>query len=430
MAAAIAKSHRIHDNARPLNALFIRRRPGCSAVTKLTHSEPARFDTPIEHGSRILWRKESGIMKRILMTVLMVGGAGLFEVLPAQVTTTAVPFLMISPNSRAGGMGDAGVAVGDDAWASFWNPAGYAFQVGSEVGLDYSAWQPSLNLGDVWIIHSVYKQSVKELDGTVSAAFTYLNQGEIAHTENDATVLETFKSYDLSFAVGYARKLSDVIGIGMNVRLIRSVLAPFGPGGTGNGAATGFSFDIGMLYKPKTLFIPFIPRNFGERLRLGVNLSNMGPKMAYVDKALADPLPMNLRLGFAFRSLTTREHNITFVADFNKILVKRRKTGSDEFLAAMFTTWSGKTIGEQIRSFVTGMGIEYWYGSPGLLALRAGYYYEDPRNGNRKYFTFGAGVRVDSYGADFNYIAASEKDHPLGGTVRFSLLTSWGSSGE
>lgn len=366
-------------------------------------------------------------MKRVIMVVWMIGGVGCLTIALAQVTTTAVPFLMIAPNSRASGMGEAGVALGDDVWATYWNPAGYAFQEGSEIGLNYAKWQPEFGLDDQWIAHTVYKQHIEQLSGTVSAGFTYLNQGDIARTESDPTPLETFKSYEWALTAGYATRLSDVLGIGFNIRFISSVLSPVGSSQVpGKGVASGFSFDVGLLYKPLTFYIPFVSRNFGERLRLGFNLSNIGPKMTYVDKALADPLPMNLRLGFSFKCLKTKYNSINFLADFNKLLVKRNNVGSDEFYEAIFTSWTKRPVGELIRDFTTGLGIEYWYGAPALFALRGGYFYEDPRNGNRKFFTFGGGVRLDAYGFDFSYIAASEKDHPLGGTLRFSLLVLWG----
>ena len=367
------------------------------------------------------------MMRRSAMLLWILFGAGIFQSVSAQVTTTSVPFLMIAPDSRASGMGEAGVALANDAWATYWNPAGYAFQSGTEVAVNYSDWQPALNLGDVWIANSVYKQDIKQLDGTVSAAFTYLNQGEIGRTLNDATVLETFKSYELAFALGYATKISNVLGIGFNLRIIHSAISPFGaPGGQGTGVATGISFDVGMLYHPQSLFIPLVNRNLEDRLSLGFNLSNIGPKLTYGDAALADPIPMNLRLGLALKFFKNQYNDATFIADFNKLLVNYTDNGSDAFYKAIFTSWTGRTIGEEFRQFDTGLGFEYWYGSPKLFAFRTGYFYEDPSYGARKFFTFGAGVRVESYEFDFSYIAASEKDDPLGGTLRFSLLASFG----
>lgn len=346
----------------------------------------------------------------------------------SQVVTTAVPFLLITPDSRSGAMGEAGVALGDDAWATFWNPAGYAFQKGSAVALTHADWLPAFNLGDVWIAHGVYKQPVEELDGVVSAAVTYLNLGDFARTTIDPTVLETFKGFEFAIAGGYATKLSEDLGIGINVRYIRSQLSPFGTAEEqGSGTANGFSFDVGMLYKPQNVPIPFTDANMGGRLNLGFNLSNIGPKIFYIDEAQADPLPTLLRLGLAYDILQSEYNNFTVTADVSRLIVRRYDNGtSDQFYKAFVTTWTDKTFAEQMRQFDSSLGLEYWYGSPRLIALRAGYFYEDPRSGNRRYMTFGAGVRYDSYGFDFSYINAQQDEDPLGGTLRFSLQIGWG----
>lgn len=354
--------------------------------------------------------------------------ACLFQSAYTQVVTTAVPFLLISPNSRSGGMGEAGVALADDIWATFWNPAGYAFQKGSGVALTHANWLPAFNLGDVWIAHAVYKQPVEEIDGIATFAVTYLNLGDFAHTTIDPTVLDVFKGFEFAVAAGYATKITDNLGIGVNARYIRSQLAPIGTAQeAGKGVANGFSFDVGMLYKPQSVTIPFTDVDIGNRLSLGFNVSNIGPKIFYIDEAQADPLPMNLRMGFAFDILQSEYNNFTFETDFNRLLVKKYDNGtSDQFYKAFFTTWGGKTIDEQLRLFDSSIGFEYWYGSPRLIALRFGYFYEDPSSGNRRYTTFGAGVRYDSYGFDFSYINAQQDENPLGGTLRFSLQINWG----
>lgn len=112
--------------------------------------------------------------------------------------------------------------------------------------------------------------------------------------------------------------------------------------------------------------------------------------------------------------------------EFSRLVVRRRSTTSDEFYEALVTTWMKGSISEQLRQFTSSMGFEYWYGSPKLIALRMGYFYEDPSAGGRKFMTFGAGIRYDIYGFDFGYIDAFEDQDPLGGTLRFSLSIAWG----
>ncbi|MBI3004090.1 MAG: type IX secretion system outer membrane channel protein PorV [Ignavibacteriales bacterium] len=365
-------------------------------------------------------------MKR--MSAVVLTGFLAVQTLSTQVITSAVPFLLIAPNSRASGMGEAGVALADDGWASFWNPAGYAFQRGSEISLSHANWLPQFYLSDLWIAHFIYKQEVQDIDGTISTGITYLNLGEFNRTENDPTVLETFKGYEFALTAGYGTKLSSDLGIGVNTRFIYSNIAPFGAGvEKGRGVSSGFSFDVGFLYKPVSMFVPFTDYDLGDRLNLGLNISNIGPHMAYIDKAQADPLPMNFRLGFALKLLQSEYNNFTLVGDFSKLLITRDSSGTtDPFYKAFFSSWYAHSFSETIRQVVTGLGAEYWYGSPKLVALRTGYFYEDPRAGNRKFMTFGGGIRFDIYTFDFSYISAFEDQHPLGETLRFTLGIMWG----
>jgi hypothetical protein len=360
-----------------------------------------------------------------LALVLLTLATGL---LTAQVSTSAVPFLLIAPNSRASGMGEAGVALADDGWAIFWNPAGLGFQQGSEISLSHANWLPKFNLPDLWIAHLVYKQRVEEFDGTAALGVTFLNLGEIQQTGSGGPeVIGTFKSYEFAVTAGYGTQLSQDLGIGLNARLIHSRLSPVGTEAEqGQGIATGFSFDVGMLYKPRSVPIPFTDIDIGGRLNLGFNLSNVGPSLTYIDKAQADPLPMNLRFGLSAKIIEDEFNNLAYILDFSKLLIKRNSDGSaDPFYKAFFTSWTDKPFMTELKEFVIGTGVEYWYGSPKWVGLRLGYFYEDPQFGNRKFLTFGAGVRYDMYGFDFSYIAASDQ-HPLSDTLRFTLLILWG----
>ena len=293
----------------------------------------------------------------------------------AQVSTSAVPFLLIAPNSRASGLGESGVAMADDAWAQFWNPAGYAFQTGSEVSISHANWLPAFNLPDLWIAHMIYKQDVEDLGGTVSAGITYLNLGEFVRTlSTGPDPVGTFKAYEFAITVGYATKIAEEVGLGVNARFIHSRLAPFGTAEEqGRGIASGASFDVGVLYKPQTL--PFTDIDLHSRLSLGANLSNIGPNLTYIDKAQSDPLPMNFRFGFAYQILESEFNNLSYDIDINKLLIRRRGTVTDPFYKAIFTSWIDKPFRKELREFDTAMGFEYWYGSEahrpaGWLLLR------------------------------------------------------------
>lgn len=346
----------------------------------------------------------------------------------------AVPFLLLAPDSRAGGVGESGTGLADNSAAIFWNPAGIAFQTGTEISITHSNWLPQFKL-DLFYDYLTFRQYIEELDGSVTASITYMNFGEFVRTgETDPTPLGTFRSFDAALTLGYATKVHQDWGLGFNFRLIHSRLSDVSVGQEkGKGVATSVSFDIGAMWRPKTLYLPFTDIDIGNQLSIGMNLSNLGPKIYYIDKAQADPIPTNFRLGFAYRIFGDEFNSLTYTLDFSKLLVSRDSTGSKEFYEAIFTAWGDKPLKEELRDIVTSMGLEYWYGTPGkfLFALRSGFFYEDPSYGNRKFLTFGAGIRYDIYGFDFSYITTSVfkngENHPLSDTLRFTVLIGWGS---
>lgn len=351
---------------------------------------------------------------------------------------SAVPFLLIAPNARADGMGEAGGALSDDASAIFWNPASLAFLTGQEVSLTHSNWLPAFQQADLFYDYLSYRNTIESLGGTISASVTYLNLGEFTITKDDPTPLGTFKGYEIAVTAGYAAKVFSDFGVGLNLRYIHSALAPVSglPGSSGEnsdrqGVGSSISFDIAAMWKPQDLGF------LEDRLSLGLNLSNLGPKINYIDAAQADPLPTNLRLGIAANVVKSEYNNVNFVIDFARLLVRRYPqdttyTGNgfytvndpkvDPLPKSLITAWSDGGL----KKVTIGTGIEYWYGAPKLIALRFGYFYEHPDYGNRKFITYGAGIRYDVYGFDFSYLSAVEETSPLSETLRFTLLINWG----
>ena len=341
----------------------------------------------------------------------------------------AVPFLLLAPDSRAGGIGESGTGLADNSAAIFWNPAGIAFLTGTELSITHSNWLPAFNL-DLFYDYLTYRTYVEDIGGSITGSITYMNFGEFVRTGPvDPTPIGTFRSFDAALTLGYATKLGTDWGLGLNFRVIHSRLSDEAVGEEqGTGVATSVSFDIAGMWRPSTLNI--FGAEFGNRFSIGANLSNLGPKISYIDKDQSDPIPTNLRLGFAFQIVSDEFNSLIYTLDFSKLLVSRDTTGqSDEFYEAIFTAWGDQSISEELRDVVTTMGLEYWYGSPGdfLFALRAGYFYEDPAFGNRKFMTFGAGIRYDIYGFDFSYLSSIESNHPLDDTLRFTVLIGWGS---
>ena len=339
---------------------------------------------------------------------------------PKTILTTGVPFLLIGPNSRFAAMGETGTAIADDATAMHWNPSGLAFQQDdkTEINFTHSPWLAGLNISDLFYDYLAAKRYFKSLRGTLGIDLTYLNIGTIIQTDEFGNNLGSYKAYEFAFAAAYTTKVTDDLGLGVTARFIYSNLSSVKVANEStSGTAYTTSFDLSMLYR-----FSKGPKFIKNRFSFGLNLSNMGPKISYVDAAQADPLPTQLRLGLAYKIFKNEGNDLTVAADFSKLLVNRKgPTDVDPFYKAFFTSWKGG-VSEIGKSFQTSVGAEYWYGKPRLIALRAGYFYEDPDYGNRKYITLGAGIRYSLYGFDFSYISTIESQHPLANTLRFGFI--------
>lgn len=348
----------------------------------------------------------------------------------------AVPFLLLAPDSRAGGIGESGGGLADNSAAIFWNPAGIAFLDGIELSFTHSNWLPQFQLDDLFYDYLTYRQYLEELGGSITSSITYMNFGEFIRTgEGSPDEIGRFRSFDAALTLGYATKLHSDWGLGLNFRIIHSRLSDKPTAGElGSGVATSVSFDIATMWRPEKLNLPLIG-NFDNRFSLGFNLSNIGPKIYYIDQAQADPIPTNFRLGLALRLLEDEYNSLTLTTDFSKLLVDRGDSASKkaEFYEAIFTSWFDDDLRTELRDIVTSLGLEYWYGDEDFkFALRTGFFYEDPSFGNRKFVTIGAGLRYDLYGFDFSYITTdvfkNGDTHPLSDTLRFTLSVGWGAT--
>ena len=396
---------------------------------------------PFNESSRYIDMSRKFLTAAILV-VFFASAAG--QTAHAQVGGAAVVFLQIEPDSRSAGMGNTGVAIADNANAIFWNPAGLARQEGTELSLTHSNWLPEFNAG-LFYEYLTAKHRVDGI-GTFAGHLTYLFLGE--HEGRDAQNNPTgdFKSYDLAAGASYGTNVLENLSLGTGIRLIYSNLAPgqsVGAQETRAGVTVGF--DLAALYSlPR-----FQAGNAEVGVDLGFNLANMGPKIQYSDQGQADPIPQNLRLGYAVTFDFDEYNKLTLTQDFNKTLIRvnipengtpgSSSREADPFYKAIFSGWqsievctsvcnestirSGDATYDILNAFdqmTISTGFEYWYRD--LFALRAGYFYESPYFGNREFLTFGSGVRWNIIGADFSYIYALEEDHPLANTMRFSLL--------
>lgn len=372
------------------------------------------------------------------------------EELQLNTITTAVPFLLITPDSRAGGMGDAGVASLNDVNAVHWNASKLGFtnkKMG--FGVSYTPWLralvPDINLA---YITGFYKMKKK---GTIAASMRYFSLGDITFTDANGQVTGQFRPNEFALDVAYGVKLADNFSVGGAVRYINSNL-------TGNAmvqssqthAGRTVGVDLSALYKKEKVKLA----DKKAIVAVGLNISNIGAKMSYSDRGEAgsdDFIPINLRLGGSLNVNLDDYNSISVLADINKLMVPtppiyeykvdangnttgeiatdadgnpiiaKGKDPNRGVAEGMFGSFSDAPGGgkEELRELNYSLGLEYWYNH--LFAVRAGYFYEHPTKGNRQFFTIGAGVKYNVFGLDFAYLIPTQQRNPLENTLRFTL---------
>ena len=369
--------------------------------------------------------------------------------------TTAVPFLLISPDSRSGAMGDAGVAISPDANSIHWNPAKLVFiDPIKDVGfsMSYSPWLRAL----VNDINLAYLAGYKRLDrfSTIGASLRYFSLGNITFTDNFGTTIRDFKPNEFALDLVYSRKLSDNFSAGISARYIYSNLT----GGTSVGGADtkpgqSVATDLSLYY----ISNPFKIADKNSTIAFGTNISNIGAKMAYTENAERDFIPTNLRLGSTINTEIDEFNQFSFSLDLNKLLVPTNPyydpndnsiiSGRDPNVGVatgIFGSFSdapgnvlldnngsyyvedGSVFKEELNEFNLSLGAEFLYSE--LFALRAGYFHEHPTKGNRRFISFGAGVKYKVLELDLSYILALTQQSPLANTIRFSIKLNMGGS--
>jgi len=408
-------------------------------------------------------------MKKIITTLLLTSigffsnsqniGGGNQEDKAGQIQlntiTTAVPFLIITPDSRAGALGDAGVATSADVNSFHWNTAKIAFSKNkTELGMSYSPWLRQL-VDDIHLSYLAGYHKVSKR-GTFGGSLRYFSLGQIAFTDQLGNKIRDFNPNEFEILGGYSYKLTDKMALGLNAKFIYSNLT----GGTGVGssqskAGIAGAADLSFAYFSDEAELG----KYDAEFSYGVTIQNIGNKISYTDAATRDFLPTNLRLGTAYKVKFDKFNSLTATVDFNKLLVptipfrdpsntdtetnivsgKNNEVGVVSGMLQSFsdapgnvianadgtyTVESGSVFKEEMREINIGGGIEYWYSD--VLAVRAGYFHEAASKGNRKYLTFGAGLYYSSFGIDVSYLASVTQNNPLANTVRFSLQFKFG----
>ena len=346
---------------------------------------------------------------------------------------TAVPFLLITPDSRSGAMGEAGVATSPDANSTYWNPSKLAFiEDGDQVSASYSPWLRNL-VPDVSLSYVSYAQKIDDRN-SFGASLRYFNLGSIELTDATQQSLGTYTPNEFSIDGSFARKFGNEFSLGLSLRYIHSSLANGSfLSGQQIKAGNAVAADVSLFYKKPI-------QEFGNdaTFAFGTNISNIGSKISYTDNGTKYFLPTNLKLGIANTINLDQYNQFTFALDFNKLLVPTPpildsngniiKGQNDDVSvpAGIFGSFTDAPNGfsQEMQEITISPGLEYWYNKQ--FALRVGYFYENPNNGGLHYFTLGTGFRYDIYAFDFSYIAASQQNSPLANTLRFTLMVNFG----
>ena len=342
----------------------------------------------------------------------------------------------IAPDARGGGLGDVGAATDPDVNSQYWNPAKYPFNISrAGVSLNFTPWLRSL-VNDMNLAYLSGYYRIGDYSA-VSASLRYFNMGEV-YTENpDANSnansnAMTINPYEMSLDVAYSLMLSEKFSLAAAIRWIYSDMRFDYK--EDSSPASAFAADIAAYYQNYVVI--------GQRecqLGVGLNISNIGSKITFSGEEYSEFLPANLRLGASLMIPIDEYNRITLAADANKFLVPtvpQQEEGEDaaeykdrvlreyndvSAISGIFKSFSDAPGGfkEEMEEINYGLGAEYVYNDK--FALRAGYHHASLSKGNRKYFTVGAGFKMNVFSLDAAYVVATAKSNPLDQTLRFTL---------
>lgn len=353
------------------------------------------------------------------------------------VVTSAVPFLRISPDARAGAMGDIGVATSPDANSSFWNQAKLPFmETKGGLSLTYTPWLKDLGVNDVFLasLAGYYKLDDQS---AISASLRYFNLGEIEFTDFSGNPLSKGKPTEVAIDLGYSRKFSERWAIGAALRYINSNLA------RGYASSSGVEYKAGNTVAGDLAVYYNGVDDIGKGLRFGLALTNLGGKISYTSNALEkDYIPANFGIGVSYTAAFDENNKIMMGLDVNKLMVPTPpvpvSTGNDSLDQItnenLLTDYRNKGVvnswfssfadsDNELAEYQFSVGAEYSYADQ--FFVRTGYFYENKDKGNRKYFGAGIGIKFNVFGLDFSYLIPSGNGvnrNPLSNTLRFSLL--------
>jgi len=368
--------------------------------------------------------------------------------------TTALPFMAITPDSRAGGMGDAGTALSPSSSSIYWNTSILSFsEKKSEISLSYTPWLRQLTND----IHLSYLSGYYKINKqhAIGGALRYFSLGEITFTDASGNVIRDDKPSEFELTGAYAFKLSDKLSIGVNGKFAYSNL-------TGGLTVAGVNTKPGVVGAADLSFSYYNDKvKFGKTkgvYTFATTLNNIGNKVAYSELSQRDFIPMNLKIGNSFLAKFDAYNDVVFSLDIQKLLVptpasynstgdlmsgKSNDVGiingmlqsfydapgvvatdaSGEYIMnpdGSYEVVKGTRFKEEMAEINLAGGIEWWYNN--TFAIRGGVFYESKNKGNRQFMNIGASLKYNMFGIDFSYLASlNGRQSPLANTLRFTL---------
>ena len=350
-----------------------------------------------------------------------------------RVITTAVPFLLISSDARASGLGEQGVATSVDNFSQHWNPSKYIFSENSSgVAFSYTPYLSKL-VNDIFLANVSYYNKISERSSW-SASLKYFSLGDIDILQNplDIPIIENPNEFTLD--ASYSLRLSESFAMSVSGRFLMSDVK-LQTLDSETEAATSVAVDISGYYQSDLESY----NSFDGILRAGFNISNIGPKMKYskVSGGTESYIPTNLRLGSGFEFIFDSNNSLALTLEVNKLLVP---SPSEEvlssngevvayrqpdigFLQGIFKSFGDAPdgIAEEIKELTYALGLEYSFDNS--FFIRSGYFSEHELKGSRKFITIGTGFKTDrNLSIDLSYlISTSDVISPLENTIRLSL---------
>lgn len=379
--------------------------------------------------------------------------------------TTAMPFLAITPDSRAGGMGEAGTALSANSTSIYWNTSMLSFsEKKGEIGLSYVPWLRQLT-SDISLSYLSGYYKINERH-TVGASLRYFSLGEITFTDNTGSVIRNDKPSEYEITGAYAFKLSDRFSIGVNGKFAYSNLTGgLVTGGVNTKAGVVGATDLSFTYFKSDARLGSTDGAF----TLAATINNVGNKVSYSEAQRRDFIPMGLKMATSYKANFDKFNNVLVAFELQKLLVPTPpiyvkdgvisssgdiaagKNNDVGVIAGMIQSFydapgtivsdengnlvqnsdgsyqivKGSRLKEELSEINIATGLEYWYNN--VFALRTGYFYENKNKGNRKYVDFGAGFKYNNLGIDMSYlVSVSGKNSPLANTIRFTLRFTFG----